>query len=807
MFDVFVQDLHYAARRLWRSPGFTLAAVLTLTLAIGVNTAVYSVVDRVLLRPLDVPEPHRLVVVWETSPRLKIPLMYASLPTLRDWQTRARSFDAIGGFSWRSVTLGTEDAEQVSSVRATAGLLEALGVQPAWGRLFLPEEHRTNARPVALISDALWRRRFGANPQSLGRMVQIDGVATQIVGIMPPGFGYPPPLTPDRTPPVKRADVWTPLATDVAGERNAHFLTVLARLRPDVGLAAASREMEDIATQIAREAPEARDWRVSVVPLTQEMLVSTGASITLLAAAVGCMLLLASANIANLILARGVSRQREIGVRVALGARPGRLAAQMLTESLVLAICGCAGGLLLARLLVGLIVSYGPPTVPGLREATINLRVLVFTIAVSLLVAILTGLAPALSAMRARLNAWLTERGAMPGAGGLRLQQTLAIGQVALAAAVLVVAGLLLESFQRLARVDPGFRVERLVTAKTYLPRIRYGNDAALVGFLDRLLRQAQAQSGLSSVAIGDGVPLVDRRQGGPVWRADRPKPEEPLTSNVSWITEGYVETLRMPLLRGRTLTSADTADTPKVVVINHRLASLLFGDEDPIGRQMTVGNPGGVFEVVGVVGDDRSRGLGVDPAPTSFISIRQRPRPREIVLFARAEGSPEASHAVLRQVVIQLDPALPFYEAQTMEQVVSTSLATPRSLLWLMSGFALWGLLLAGIGVFGVVSHAVGQRTQEIGVRLALGATRAHIMAMVLRQGLVQVGVGVVIGFAIAAVCTQLAASLLFGVTSLHLTTYIVVGGLLALVGIVASLVPALRAIQVDPVTAVRAV
>lgn len=806
--DTFIQELRLAARRMRRSPGFAVAAVLTLALAIGANTAVFSVVDRVLLRPLEVPEPDRLVVVWETFPRLPVPVMYASPPRLHAWQERARSFEAIGGYEWQSFTVGRQSPEQVPGARVTAGLLEALGVQPRLGRLFLAEEDRAHTRPVAILSDALWKRRFAADPSILGRSVPIGGVPTEIVGVMPPGFGDPPPLTLEGKPPIERAQVWVPHATDLeAGQSSAHYLIVLARLRPGVGVEAAGREMNEIQAALEEEHPDHRDWRASVVPLVDEALASTRAPVTLLTAAVAFMLLLACANVANLLLARGVRRQRELGIRAALGASRGRLAAQVVYESLVLALLGCAAGVPLALGLVRLIVAYGPPTIPGLAEAAIDLRVLGFAVLASMLAAVLTGIVPAVRAMRSRVSTRLTEHGtATRGSGGLRVQQMLAVGQVAIAVAVLVAAALLVESFRQLASVDPGFRPEAVVTGKTFVPDTRYDSEVARGAFMDRLLREARALPGVSAAGVSDGVPLADGREGTSIWRADRPEPDEPPISTVAWVSDGYFEAVGMPLLAGRTLTSRDDADAPDVLVLNRLLARRLFGDEDPVGRPVEIGSASGVtFEVVGVVGDDRNIGLDTEPALAFFVPARQDPWFREMAVLARTEGSPEATLSSLRGVVRRLDPELPFFEMRTMEEIVSISLATPRSLTWLLSSFALSGLLLAALGVFGVLSRAVGQRRQEIGVRLAMGATPRQILRMVLGQGLAQVGAGLLIGLALAAAFSHLLASLLFGVTPFRPLTYVIVSGILTLVGVAACLAPARRATRVDPMIALR--
>lgn len=806
--DTFIQELRLAARRVGRSPGFAVAAVLTLALAIGANTAVFSVVDRVLLRPLDVPEPDRLVVVWETFPRLPVPVMYASPPRLHAWQQRARSFEAIGGFDWQSFTVGRQSPEQVPGARVTAGLLEALGVQPQLGRLFLAEEDRANARPVAILSDALWKRRFAADPRILGRSVPIGGVPTEIVGVMPPGFGDPPPLTLEGKPPIERAQVWVPHATNLAaGQSSAHYLTVLARLRPGVRVEAAEREMDEIQAALVREHPDHREWRASVVPLVDEVLASTRASVTLLGAAVAFMLLLACANVANLLLARGIRRQRELGIRAALGAPRSRLGGQVVGESLVLGLLGCTVGIPLAFGLVQLIVTYGPPTIPGLTEATIDLRVLGFAVLASVLAAVLTSVVPAVRAMRSQVSTWLTERSsATQGSGGLRMQQVLAAGQVAIAVAVLVAAILLIQSFRQLASVDPGFRPQAVVTGKTLLPGVRYDSDGARRAFLDRLLREARTLPGVAAVGVSDGVPLVDTRDGTSIWRTDRPEPDEPPVSNVARVSDGYFEALGMPLLMGRTFMPTDDADAPHVLVLNRLLARRLFGDEDPIGRSVKVGaHAGTAFEVVGVVGDDRDIGLDAEPTPAFFVPARQHPAFRKMAVLARTEGSPEAALFSLRGVVRRLDPELPFFDTRTMSEIVSVSLATPRSLTWLLTGFALSGLLLAALGVFGVLGHAVSQRRQEIGVRLAMGATPRQILHMVLGQGLAQVGAGLLIGLALAAASSHLLASLLFGVTPFRPLAYVVVAGILSLVGVAACLAPARRATRVDPVEALR--
>ncbi|MGE3274138.1 MAG: ABC transporter permease [Vicinamibacterales bacterium] len=806
---MLLQDLRHGLRLLIRRPAFAVVAVVTLALGIGANTAIFAVVDRALLRPLRVPEPDRLVAVWETSPNIPLPIMYASPPNLAEWRARARSFEALGGFSRRSLTVGGTDPEQVPGAWVTAGLLEALGVQPRLGRLFRPEEDRANAPAVALLSDGLWRRRFAADPAVLGTTVAIDGRPTTIVGVMPPGFECPPPITLNGPPPAERAELWIPHGTDLeAGQRGAHYLGVVGRLRPGVTVEAAAREVDAIQAQIEQEHPDYRDWRAVVHPLTEEVTAASRRSMLLLSLAVGFMLLLASANVANLLLARGVGRRREFAVRTALGASRARLARQVIVESLALAITGGAAGVLLAAALVRIIARFGPATVPGLREVALDPRALAFAVVVSMAAAILAGLAPALRVVRAGLRDWLNERGAAPGSGGLRLQQGLVVGQVALAMGLLVTAGLLVESFRALRGVDPGFQPDHVVTGRVNLPAARYVDGAARTQFLERLLTDARRLPGLSAVGASEAIPLADNRQGTEFWRDDRPAPDAEARphSNVAWITEGYFDALGMPVLAGRGIEARDVAGSPRVLVVNRRLATMIFGDEDPLGRPVRIGNASGVFEVVGVVGDDRHSGLDVEPTPTFFVSLRQVPAFREIALVARAEEAPEAALGALGGTIRRLDPALPFFDTRSMASVVDESMATPRSLAWLLSGLASSGLLLAAIGVFGVLSHAVSQRTQEIGVRMAIGASPAQVLGMVVGQGMLQVGVGILVGLALAAATGRLLSGLLFGVSAADPMPYVVVALLLVAAGAIACLVPARRAMRVDPAVALRA-
>jgi predicted permease len=806
---MLLHDLRFGLRLMLRRPTFAVVAVLTLALGIGTNTAIFTIFDRVILRATPFPDADRLVVLWETNPRLPVPVMLASPPTLFDWATRNQSFDAVGAFRWRSVTLGGGDPEQVRGATMTAAMLRALAVQPTLGRFFVEEEDRPNARPVVLIGESLWRRRFAGDRGVLGRTVPIDGVPHEIIGVMPPAYTAPPPVVFRGRPPADRAELWLPLATDLAGgQRAAHNLTVVARLRAGVSIEAADADVKRIALEVGREHPDYKEWGARVVPLGGWVTESSRRSMSLLAAAVGFVLLLACANVANLLLARGVGRRREFAVRAAMGAGRSRLAAQVIGESLALALAGGIAGVALAFALVRLIVTRGPATIPGLRDASLDVRGLVFAATIATVAALLAGAVPALRVMNSRMKDWLTERGAGMGSGGIRVQQALVVGQVGLAMALLVTAGLLVESFRQLRSIDPGFSSEQVVTGKVVLPASRYANAAARIQFVDRLLADLRALPGVAAVGVSDAVPMADNRQGTSFVRLDGPPadPTAPSTVNFAFVSDGFFESLGMRVLGGRMFTSQDTQGSRRVVVINNRLARQTFGVENAIGRMVNVGAAAQApFEVVGIVGDDRHLGVDAEPTPTFFLPYRQLGPAREVAVLARVEGNDDAIINSLRAVIRSLDAEMPFYQVRTMEQVVDASTATPRSLAWLLSGFAVSGLLLAAIGVFGVLSFAVSQRTQEIGVRMAIGASPSQMLGMILSEGLIQVALGLALGVALALATSRLLSGLLFGVTVNTPMPYVLVAGLLIAVAAVACLAPARRAMRIDPAVAIR--
>jgi len=799
------QDLRYGLRLMVRRPGFAAVAVATLALGIGTTTAIFAVTDRVLLRPVSYTNPGSLAVIWETPPNHPSPIMYASPPNLHEWQRRSRSFAAMGGFQWRDVTLGGDQPERIRAARVTAGLLPALGVQPRLGRFFLPEEDRANARPVTIISDTMWRRRFQHDPAILGRTILIDSVPTEIVGVMPPGFFCPPAIVLRGTPATEPAELWLPHGVNLEdGQRGAHYLVVIGRLAPAASIASANREMNDLQAQIEREFPDYRGWRAAVIPLIDQVTQTSRRAVGLLVAAVAFILLLACANVANLLLARGVGRRREYAIRSALGAGRHRLAMQVIAESAALALAGGAAGLLLAYVLVGVIVRLGPPTMPGLRDVQVDARTALFTIAASIAAALLAGALPALGVIRARLSGWLADRSG--GAGGFRAQQVLAVGQLGLAVALLVTAALLVESFRQLRSVDPGFQPSRVTTAKITLPASRYPDGASRIRTADAVMSAVTQQSGVEAAGMIDAVPLADNRQGTGFQWLDGP-PADPAAStnaNVAWITEGYFEAMGIPLLAGRALTARDNAQSQPVVVINRRLARQVFGDQDPIGRRVRVGNATQLgFEVIAVVGDERHVGVDAEATPSFFIPFRQVPNVRDLAVIVRSSSD---AMPALREIVRRIDPEMPLFQVRTMTQVIDTSVAAPRSMAWLLSAFAFSALMLAAIGVFGVMSHSVSQRTREIGVRMAIGASPTRVLGGILGEGLAQVALGLVLGAVLSLLTARLLAGLLFGVSAVSIAPYLVVVGLLGTVSLIACLVPARRAMQIDPAVALRA-
>jgi putative ABC transport system permease protein len=803
-----LHDVRYATRSLVTRPSFTVTAVLTLAIGIGATTTIFSVVDAVILRPLPLRDPERLAVVWETSPRLPVPIMFASPPNLADWQQRTRSFEALGAFQLRGFTVaGPDHAEQMNGARVSPALLALLGVPPRAGRLFLDAESADGAEAVVLISTGLWQRRFGGRPDAIGQSLVIDDQPHTIVGVMPVSFQFPPAITLRGLGPAVARDLWVPLR-NLSAQRGAHNLTVLGRLRPGATIEGARRDMTAIAADLEREHPDTnRDWRVRVVPLTDQIAGDIRPALLAFAGAVGFVLLLSCANVANLLLVRGVSRRKEIAIRTALGATGADLVRQLLVEALLLGVGGAALGALLTWSALRVVEVTVPATMPRLEEVEINTRVLLFALGAGIVSALLFGLAPLLQTVRARISEWLHERGAGAGTpAARRLQNALVVAEVALALVLLIGAGLLVESFVRL---KSGFRGDRVLAAKTTLPARRYATAAQQVRFIEDTRARLASLPGVEHVALTDAAPIADNRQGSsfriegaPPW----PAGEEP---HMNWnlVSPGYFEALGVRLVRGRTFTEHDRAESMPVAIVNEALAAQYFGAEDPIGKRVCAGfNSGTPREIVGIVANERHGGLAMDEHAGMYAPLYQLPRAAQLTFLIRTPADPLSLAAPLRQTVAAVDPGLALFDVRPMSEVVAQSVAAPRFSTVLLTTFAAVALILAAIGLYGVISHAVSQRTREIGVRMALGASRLDVVRLVVGRGLALAACGIAAGLVAAAFIVRVFATLLFGVTATNVPTYATSGALLLLVGAIASYLPARRAMRVDPVIALRA-
>ncbi|HYE90023.1 MAG TPA: ABC transporter permease [Terriglobales bacterium] len=800
--NTLLQDLRYGLRVLLKRPGFALVTVLTLALGVGANTAIFSVVNGTLLRPLPYREAERVMTIWQKDLQAGKERDDASPANFADWRERAESFEAMAAVEPYGHNLtGQGEPENFRSWLASEGFFRVMGTDALHGRTFLPEEHAPGGPRAVVLSHGLWQRRFGGDAGLVGRTLLLNGRPHTVVGVMPPEFDYP-----------AGRELWAARAVTERErqDRGSSYWQVVGRLKAGVTPEQARAEMDSIAAQLAEEYPQTNAAiKATVVPLGEQLTGHIRPALLVLLAAVGLVLLVACANVANLLLVRGVARRKEIAIRTALGATRGHLVRQLLAEALALGMAGAVIGSLLSFWAVAVVRVTAPATMPRLEEVQVNARVLAFALAAGLLSAMLFGLAPLLQAARGRLAEWLHERG---GGGGMpsarRSQHILVVAEVSLALVLLVGAGLLVESFVRLRSVDPGFRREDVLTAKVMLPARRYGTREQQVTFVEDAIARLSALPGVLRVAITNAAPLADNREGtsfqiegAPPW----PRGQEP---HVNWniVTPGYFAVLGIPLAAGRAFDDRDRPDTPPVVMINETLASRHFPGENPIGRRIRVGFASGTPRViVGVVKTERHAGMTAEPHNGVYVPMSQFPRAGQLTILARTASEPAASGPAVRQTIREIDPALAVFQVQPMSHVAADAIAAPRFSAVLLSTFASVALLLAAVGLYGVLSHAVSQRTREIGIRMALGASRGAVLQMVVGRGVALAGIGVAAGLIGAVVIVRAFATLLFGVSSTNLPTYVLSGFLLLLVGAGASYVPARRATRVDPVIALR--
>jgi putative ABC transport system permease protein len=795
-------DLRFGARMLARTPATTVAAILVLALGIGANTTIFSVVHGVLLRQLPYNDPDRIVMVWQDLRKRGGPSdEWATPGHYVDWRAETSVFESLG------VALGTAailtdggEVEQVPAGIVSPSYFDVLGVKAALGRVFTPGEEDPNAPRTVVLSDALWKRRYGGARDVIGRTIRINDTVHEIAGVLPPGF-QPPIVAP-------RAQLWQAFRVNPASaSRGAIILRAFGKLRPGVTLEQAAAHMDQVAARLERLHQDDRDAGIRLEPLYERIVGAARPAILVLAAAVGLVLLIACANVANLLLARASGRGREMAVRTALGARRSRLIRQLLAESLLLAAIGGALGTLLAMWGVGALVAVSPAGTPRIDAIGVNGAVLAFTVGMTVVTGILFGLAPALHASRADLTSCLREgaRG-QAGGGGRKLRRVLVVAETALALVLLAGAGLLLRSFVQLQAVDRGFDSANVLVGNVNAPRARFDNADKIIALYDRLVERLHAVPAAESTALVSVLPLSGADSDFAFLIEGRPKPTTPAEQPTAWyriVSSDYFRTMRIRIVRGRALSDQDGSSAPGAVVINESLARKYWPNEEALGRRISVDDR--TFTIVGIVADIRHRGPDRPPDEELYVHYRQYPERGTVIVARSAAGNPASLAPAIREAVRAVDPALPVANVTTMERLEADAVSQPRFVMQLVGLFAAVALALALVGVYGVLSYAVAQRTSEIGVRMALGATRGDVLRLVLVDGLRMVAVGAAIGVAGAAAAGRAMRAVLFGVDAVDLPTLAVTVAVLLAAAALACAAPARRAIRIDPVEALR--
>ena len=797
-----LHDLRYAARTQVKNPAFTIVAVIALALGIGANTAIFSVVNTVLLRPLPYKDPDRLVLVWEDNTKQGYPRDTPTAANFIDWRDQNQVFEGMAAFTPDNFNLtGIGDPERLQGRRISASVFQLLGVDPQIGRVFTSAEDQPGSERVVLLSYGLWQRRFGGDSSIVGKALSLNGRSYTVVGVMPAGFQFP-----------SSADqVWVPIAftPEEAADRTTHYLKVLARLKPGVMLSQAQTDMSTIATRLQQQYPQSNtDVGAVVTPLQEYFVGDIKPALLILLGAVALVLLIACANVANLLLARAAVRQKEIAVRVALGARRWRLIRQFLTESVMLSTMGGVVGLVIAYGGLILLRSFIPENISQARQISIDFKVLGFTLFVSVATGVIFGLAPAIQAVRFNQSETLKEGGrdAATGGSGKRLRSLLVTVEVAISLVLLIGAGLLINSFLRLRNVDPGFRVDHLLTMKIVLPMPKYEDAERRSAFYQELVQRVEALAGVRSAAVtySEGSSIVIRIEGRP---EPAPGEQQPIVVTTI-ISPEYFDTMGIPLLKGRQITEQDTRTGPNVVVISETMARRYWPNEDAVGKRIALGpikTPRDWFQVVGVVKDIRQYGLTIDPEPRMYFSHKQTDFFPPQDLLVRTDVDPASVASTVRNAVWAIDKDQPVSNIETMEEVLTDSIARQRFSMLLLAIFAAVALVLAAVGIYGVMSYSVAQRTHEIGIRMALGAQTGAVLKLAVGYGMKLVLTGIVVGLVAAFALTRVMSTLLFGITATDPTTFTLISLLLVLVAALASYIPARRATKVDPIIALR--
>jgi len=791
-------DLRFGLRMLRKSPGFTLLAVLALALGIGANTAIFSVVNAVMLQRMPFRDPGRLMMVWEHSPHTgKINVVNPT--NFLAWKARNRSFERLAAMVEYDIAIGGEGGpEVIDNMAVSDGFFPILGVQPLLGRWFARQEDTPGHDRVAILSEALWRRRYAADPHILGRTIQVNSHDFIIVGVMPASFRLPQ----------TRAELWQPMAINPARIYGGRYLLTLGRLRDGVTPAAAQSDMDRIAAQLQKERPDYDSkWGITVVGLRDHVISDVRMPLLILLGAVALVLLIACANVANLMLMRASGRSREVAVRAAMGATAARLVRQLLVESSLLALLGGAAGLLLGVQMMDLLIVALPDNISFavLKDIHLDPTVFLFTAAISLATGFFFGLAPAWKAARTDIQGALRDAGSALAGRRSIARQALVVAEVALSLVLLIGAGLLIRSFARLAAVNPGFDAQHVLSMQLSVAG-HFPSDARLADFTTRMLECVRSIPSVQAAGTSHYLPLGRAIPGTGFWRADRPQPkhgEEPVT-DVLVVMPGYFAAMGTPLVRGRVFDEHDGPGVPHTVVINQALARRYYPGEDPIGKVLTIQWGDQPYHIIGMVGDVHQESLVDQVKSEVFICDLQEPT-GPVYLVARAHGDPRSLTRAIQVQIHSLDKDIPISDVKTMDEYVSAAEAAPRFNTILLGGFSVLALLLAAVGIFGVISYSVTQRTKEIGLRLALGATHAGVMRLVVAQGMGLAGLGIAIGLAGALAVTRVLKTLLFGVTATDPLTFGSVVAVLALVAFAASYLPARRAAGVQPMEALR--
>jgi putative ABC transport system permease protein len=809
-----MSDFRYALRQLVKSPGFTIVAILTLALAIGANTAVLSLVNALLLRPLPYKAPDNLVLLWERFPPQGLERIPVSAPEYLDYEKQATSFEKIAAFNYAAYNLTTGDVpERVSGALVSPSLFPLLGVAPVRGRVFTTDEGAEGRDDVVVISARLWQRRFNADPTIVGNKISLNGRPHTVVGIMPKQFDFPLPvfnLQGSRF--ASRADIWKPIAfkKEELEARYSRSYGVIGRLRPGVSVAKAQAEIDNVTANFRQTNPknypkEPSAFGAKIYPLQDQVVGPMRTGLWILLGAVTLVLLIACANLTTMLLARAASREREMAIRVALGASLKRMLRQLLTESVLLSILGGTAGVLLSIWAIDLLRVIGAQTVPRLREVNLDLNVLAMTLGVCVITGILFGIVPALVSAKPELTEALKEggRGSTSSAHRHRLRNSLIIAETVLALILLVSAGLLIKSFVRLQNVSPGFNAHNVLTAEIWLPVEKYPRDQPVINFYAEAARRIKNIAGVQHAAFTVVLPLSGSNTDSSfIIEGQDPKatgafPDEEIRD----ITPDYFRVLQTPLLKGRFFTEADTADSPLVVIVNQAFAKKYFPNGEALGKRISRDDTDPKWAtIVGVVADIKHRGLDVEAQPEYYLPHTQSPD-REMALVVRSGQDARTLAGAVREELGNIDPDIPLANVRTLDAVVADSVAPRRLSVVLLGAFSAIALLLASVGMYGVISFVVAQRTHEIGVRMALGAQRSDVLKMVIGHAVRLLLISAAIGLPIAFFCSSALRTMLYGVSPFDISIFLIVTAILAGVGLLASYLPAIRAARADPV------